>query len=155
MFGHSHAAHALLFALLATAVGGCTLWKERPVKAWDQATGGEHLERLFWKEIKDRNWAELEKHLAPTFVMITPAGRRDRAAALEHLKSFELADYVLGDFDIQPGGTNLVVTYAITIRGSQGGRPLASGPVRMMTVWQQGKRGWMAVAQSFMPAASE
>lgn len=143
-----------MLALFATAVGGCTLWKERPVKAWKQATGGEHLERLFWNEVKSRNWVELEKHLAPTFVLITPAGRRDCAAALEHLKTFEVSDYMLSDLDIQPNGTDMVVSYAITIRGTQGGRPLADTPVRVMTVWQQGKRGWMAIAQSVVPAPS-
>lgn len=144
-------APVLLLILLATAINGCAMWKERPVKAWQQATGGEHLERLFWNEIKGRNWVELEKHLAPTFVSISPAGRHDRAAALEHLKGIDLTDYVLGEFDIQPNGTDLVVTYTITMRGTHSGRPLPAGPIRMMTVWHQAKRGWMAIAQSVVP----
>jgi hypothetical protein len=40
------------------------------------------------------------------------------------------------------------VTYAITLRGKFAGQPLPAEPVRMMTIWQKQKSGWLAIAHS-------
>jgi ketosteroid isomerase-like protein len=67
----------------------------------------------------------------------------------------QLDDYSLADFQVELNGPTLVVTYTITMRGTYGGQPLPTAPVRMMTVWQQQqKAGWLAIAHSVMgPAA--
>ena len=51
--------------LLATTLllQACTLWSEHPAKTWADATGGEGLERNFWRELKAKNWPELERHI--------------------------------------------------------------------------------------------
>jgi hypothetical protein len=127
----------------------CTLWGEHPVTRWADATGGEGLERNFWKEVKARNWNELDRHLAGNYISFTPEeGRLERAAALEHLRPLQLEDYSLGDFQVELNGPTLVVTYSIAMRGSYAGQPLPAGSARMMTVWQQQKAGWMAIAHS-------
>ena len=125
------------------------MWREHPVSHWADATGGEGLERSFWKEVQAKNWTELERHVAGNYISITPEeGRFDRAAALEHLRQLQLDDFSLGDFQIELNGQTLVVTYTITMRGTFAGQPVPSSPVRMMTVWQQQKAGWMAIAHS-------
>jgi hypothetical protein len=122
------------------------MWREHPVSRWTDATGGEGLERSFWNEVKAKNWNELERHIAANYTCITPHGRLDRSAALEHLRQFELKDYSLGDFAVELQGNVLVVTYDITLRSDN--QSLPSGPMRMMTVWQQQKRGWIVIAQT-------
>jgi hypothetical protein len=128
----------------------CTLWREhKVVNNWLDATGGEGLERSFWKDVKAKNWNELERHIASNYVSFTPEeGRLDRAAMLQHLQPLQLDDYSLGDFQIELNTATLVVTYTITMRGTFAGGALPTKPVRMMTVWQQQKKGWMAIAHS-------
>jgi hypothetical protein len=138
---------ALLGALLL--LQGCTLWGEHPVQHWADATGGEGLERNFWKEVKAKNWNELDRHLAGNYISFTPEeGRMDRAATLAHLQQLQLDEFSLGNFESELNGQALVLTYTITIRGSFAGQSLPSAPVRMMTVWQEQKAGWMAIAHT-------
>jgi Domain of unknown function (DUF4440) len=135
--------------LLAACSLGCTLWPDRPVSHWHNATGGEGLERSFWHDVKAKDWTELERHLAANYVSFTPQeGRMDRAATLAHFQPLQLQDYSLGDFQAELNGSTLVVTYTILMHGTYAGQPLPAGPVRMMTVWQQQKSGWLAIAHA-------
>jgi hypothetical protein len=139
----------MLSALLL--LPACTMWREHEVSKWTDATGGEGLERSFWKEVKAKRWSELEHHLAGNYILVTPeVGRLDRAAALAHLQQVHLDEFTLGDFQTELNTETLVVTYAITMRGTSAGHPLPSEPVRMMTVWQKQKAGWMQIAHSVM-----
>lgn len=141
---------ATVLALLSLLLlAGCTVWAEHPARTWAEATGGEGLERNFWKEVKARNWNELERHLAGNYISFTPEeGRMDRAATLAHLQQLQLDEFSLGNFESELNGQALVVTYTITMRGSFAGQPVPAAPVRMMTVWQEQKAGWMAIAHT-------
>lgn len=123
------------------------------MKAWTDVTGGESLERNFWREVKDRNWTELERHLAGNFVSASPRGTRDRAATLDYLKQLQLDEYSLGDFQVELNGQALVVNYSLTVKGTMEGRALPTAPIRMMSVWQQQKAGWTAIAHSTIGTA--
>ena len=140
---------AFLAFCVMLLLAGCTMWGEHPIKHWEDATGGEGLERNYWKEVKAKNWSELDRHLAGNYISFTPEeGRLERQAALDHLKPLQLDDYSLGDFQVELNSQTFVVTYTITMRGSYAGQPLPAAPVRMMTVWQQQNAGWMAIAHS-------
>lgn len=136
----------VLLAVIAPSLN-CTIWKEKPVAEWSSATGGEHLERLLWQAIKTKQWTEVEQHLASNFVYLTPNGPLDRAATLELLKRQAIADYVLGDFLVQPSGPDVTVTYTATVRGEP------PRTLRMMTTWQQVKKGWIATVHADVPAS--
>lgn len=145
---------AALCLLMCTAtLGGCTMWKQAKTATWSNATAGEDLERLFWQDMKAKKWAEVEKHIAPIFVSVTPGGTFNRAAAIDHLRQLDITDYTAGDFATQLNGDSLIVTYTITVRGSYAGHPLPGSPTRMMSVWQQLKKGWVMTAHSDTPVA--
>jgi hypothetical protein len=130
---------------------GCTVWREHTVSTWKDATGGEGLERSFWKDVKDKHWEELQRHVASNYVSVSPQeGRLDRAAALTRLEQLQLDDYSLGDFHVELNGRTLVVIYTIAMRGKVNGQPVSPSPLRMMTVWQHQKSGWMAIAHSII-----
>jgi hypothetical protein len=140
---------SMLSAIMLLA--GCTMWREHQVTEFKDATGGEGLERSFWKEVKAKHWNALEGHLAGNYVSFTPEeGRFDRVSMLAHLQKVQLDDFSLGDLQTELNTETLVVTYAITMRGTFAGQPLPSGPVRMMTVWQKQKAGWVAIAHSVL-----
>jgi Domain of unknown function (DUF4440) len=135
---------------MATSLA-CTVWSEKPATSWSRATGAEHFERLLWRDVREKHWADVERHLAPTFVSIYAGGTRDRAATMDYLRSLSLADYTLGDFSVSSNGADLVVTYTARVMGASNGQPLPSQPIHMMTVWQQVTNGWVAIAHSETP----
>jgi len=145
----------LIFVLLYAS--GCTFYGEHPARALSDATGGEGLERVFWKDVKSANWVELERSLASNYTGISPAGTFDRDATLEQYRQWELKDFSIGDLKTELNGNTFVVAYTITLNGTVRGNagagtgvsePLPSTPQHMMTVWQKQKAGWVAIAHS-------
>jgi hypothetical protein len=144
-----------LTAVLTLALGfmsACTFYGEHPARTLSQATGGEELERVFWKDVQAANWVEVERALASNYSGVTPAGSLDRPATLEQYRRWQLKDYALGDLKTEMNGSTFVVTYSITLNGSVNGtggsQPLPSAPQHMMSVWQQQKSGWVEIAHS-------
>ncbi|MGA8540984.1 MAG: DUF4440 domain-containing protein [Terriglobales bacterium] len=137
---------------LLTFVSACTFYGAHPARAFSEATGGEGLERVFWKDVQAGNWVEVERALASNYLGITPNGTLDRSATLEQYRQWQLKDYSLGDLKTELNGTTIVVTYTITLNGSLNGtggpQPLPSVPQHMMTVWQQQKAGWVEIAHT-------
>src|ERR1700757_1110272 len=105
--------------LMATLpFSACTMYGEHPVKAFGEATGGVGFEQSFWRDIKDKDWRDLDRHIAANFVYVTPAGRLERAAALEEIQKMRLLDYSLGNLETEMNGDTFIVTYTITLHGS-------------------------------------
>ena len=134
-------------------VSACTFYGEHPARSMAEATGGEGLERVFWKNVQAANWVEVERALASNYAGVTPGGTIDRSATLEQYRTWQLKDYALGDLKTELNGTTIVVTYTITLNGvtSKGtgdSQPLPTAPQHMMTVWQQQKAGWVVIAHS-------
>ena len=141
----------LLLLLLSTValLSGCTVYGGHAVSDhWANATGGESLERSFWQDVKAKNWNQLEGHLAVNYTAVTPQGTFDRPQAMESLKHFNITDYSLANLRTELHGNVFVVTYDLTLSGTNDDKAFAPQPVRMMTVWQQQKRGWVAIARS-------
>lgn len=142
----------ILVLLVTLTFTSCTFYGDRPARALSDATGGEALERVFWKDVQGANWAEVGRSLASNYAGVTPGGMLDRDATLEQYRSWQLAEYAIGDLRTELNGTTIVVTYTITLHGSaangNSAQPLPSGPQRMMTVWQQQKAGWVEIAHS-------
>lgn len=134
-------------------VSACTFYGEHPARSLSEATGGEGLERIFWKNVQAANWVEVERTLASNYAGVTPRGTLDRSATIEQYRGWQLKDYALGDLKTEMNGTTFVVTYTITLNGltsngTAGSQPLPSTPQHMMTVWQQQKKGWVVIAHS-------
>jgi|GraSoiStandDraft_45_1057281.scaffolds.fasta_scaffold293827_2 ketosteroid isomerase-like protein len=137
---------SILMAVCASLVA-CTVWSERPSNHIGQATGAEALERTFWNEVKIKHWTELEQHFAINYVGDTPEGKEDRAAAVQRFHRMILRDFSIADMQTELNGTTFIVSYSIALQGELDGRPLAS-PLRVMTVWQHEKSGWIIIGRS-------
>lgn len=126
------------------------MWGEKKHPDWKQATSGEHLVNLFWKDVKAKRWQDLESHVGSTFVAISPSGTSNHDEVMEHLRAMDLKAFQIGDVSSQMAGNDLIVTYTITVRGTVGGHPFPS-PLRMMSIWQELRNGWILVAHSTVP----
>jgi hypothetical protein len=138
----------LLFAALLQPA--CTLWREHPSSSnWSDATGGPGLVRSFWQEVKAKRWNELERHISSNYIGVSrEGGRLDKEGAMAELRLLQLDDYTLGDFQSELNSETFVVTYTVAMRGTLAGHPLPAEPVRVMTVWQKQKAGWLVIAHS-------
>ena len=136
----------LMFVMIFTSA--CTFYGEHPAKTMEEATGGEGLERVFWKNVQASNWVEVERSIASNYAGVGPSGTLDRAAALEKYRGWQLKDYAIGDLKTELNTTTIVVTYNITLNGVAGSQTLPTTPQHMLTVWQQQKARWVMIAQS-------
>jgi hypothetical protein len=136
-----------VFLLSLALLAGCAGSPKHAT--WKNATGSEQHERLMWQAMKSQQWNDVASHLAPMFVGVGADGRKyDREGWMEYWKSARLGDYSLGEVMVDPAGTNMVVSYVLVI--SQ--QPTASNqPLRVLSVWQQVKSGWIMTATSLTP----
>ena len=139
---------SLLVVISLMWVSACTFYGDRPARSFSEATGGEGLERVFWKQVQAANWKEVERALASNYIGSAPSGSLDRETTLAQYRQWQLKDYSLGDLKTELNGSTIVVTYTITLNGSAGSQPLPSVPQHMMTVWQRQKAGWVVIAHS-------
>lgn len=131
-----------LIVLFLAPTLACNMWS-KPASGWIGATGGEQIEKLFWKDVQAKNWAEVDRHVAGTFAATGPGGTMDRAAFLRDLQKAPLADYSLSECSSQLNGADMLVT--CTLRANWAGQTLNAAT---LSVWQQLKKGWVMVAHS-------
>lgn len=127
------------------------MWSAKKRPGWKSATSGEHLVNLFWGDVKAKDWQTLEGHIAPEFTGIIPPGVTDHAKLMEHLRTMDLQEFQVGDLETKLSGGDLIVIYSLTLKGTAHGQPFPSTPLRILSVWQELKHGWILVAQSAVP----
>ena len=138
---------------LSILLSGCAGEPKHPT--WKNATGAEQHERLMWQAIQDKDWANVERHLSPTFVGVTAdGGMFDRAGWLEQWKSVEVREFSLGEVQVQPEGIDMKVTYIFHVQGSAKASLPSSG-LRVVSIWQDVKGRWMLSAMSMTPIQTQ
>jgi hypothetical protein len=136
------------FVVIGLSLAGCTGGEPKHVN-WKNATGAEHYERLMWKSLRDKDWKEAEYRLAPTFVGVTETGQAlDRAGWMEHWKAAQVKEFSLGEVLVQPNGPDMTVSYRLHLSGA------TNADLRVISVWQQVKHGWILNSSSTTPVAS-
>jgi len=143
-----------LLTLMAFAVlAGCAGEPKHPT--WKNATGAEHHERLMWQSMQSKDWANVERHLSPTFVGVVADGRMfDRAGWVQQWQSAQIREFSLGEVQVHPEGSDMKVTYIFHFQASASG-PLPASWFRVVSIWQGVKRGWLLSATSITPIQSQ
>jgi ketosteroid isomerase-like protein len=135
---------SLLVAAFALLQTGCTAAAPPKVQTWKNSTGAEAYQRLFWQAVKQKDWLQVESHMASNFTYLSGAGSKDKQQTLDYLHSLELKDFSLGEINVNPSGSDAIVTYTITLVGTSSSSDARA--TRQMAVWQQQKSGWVMVA---------
>src|SRR5690242_3252016 len=131
------AALALVFVTVS-----CTAGRPPRTQSWKDATGAEAYERSFWKAIQERNFDVAERRLAPIYTLTTESGIAGRDKAIEYFRSLSPVHVGIADLQVNPEGADMVVSYVATIETKSSPTPKR---YYMTTVWQQVKRGWIAI----------
>jgi ketosteroid isomerase-like protein len=140
------------FTLIVLSVGAilqssCTMGAQPKVVTWNNSTGAEGFQRLFWQAVKDKDWLQVESHMASNFVYLDAHASKDKPQTLEYVRGLNLKDFSLGDLTVTASGAEAVVTYTIALSAASGVSEDRSAR-RHMAVWQQEKSGWVLVALS-------
>jgi len=144
----------LMACCVSLACTGCTLWKQPGKPNWNNSAAAEQYERSMWQATRDKNWKDVEHHLAPMFTGVDPEGKKfDRDGWMTHWKSVQIRDLSLGEISIQPNGADMVISYELRLDADDPGHSLAGKTFRVVSVWQELKKGWVLTAQSLTPVA--
>jgi hypothetical protein len=130
-------------------LAGCSGAPKHPT--WSNATGAEQHERLMWQAIRDKDWDNFERRLSPTFIGVNADGQTfDRTGWLALWKGTQVKEVVLGDVLVQPEGADMKVAYVIHFQANSAGLSEPAG-LRVLSIWQHLKSGWMLTATSITP----
>jgi ketosteroid isomerase-like protein len=121
---------------------------------WTNATGAEQYERLMWKSIRDGDWKNVEYRLAPMFVGVDERGQvSNRESWVQHWKTSQIREFSLAEVSVQPEGADMVVTYLLQLSYVSTANRSADKGLRVVSVWQQVKKGWILTATTITPVA--
>jgi len=140
----------VILLALVLPLFACTEGKPPQSQKWSEATGAEAYERLWWKAIQDGDFNAAKWRLASVYTLTTASGIRDREQALQYFQSLNLTSISFGDLEVKPHGVDMVVSYTATLQSKSSPTPQK---FYMTTVWQEAKKGWMAIAHSEVPAS--
>ncbi|HXO38057.1 MAG TPA: nuclear transport factor 2 family protein [Candidatus Acidoferrum sp.] len=148
-----------LWHFMSFVVGFCILFAgcagEPKHPTWKNATGAEQNERLMWQSIQGKDWANVERHLSPTFVGVTADGRMfDRAGWQQQWQSTQVQEFSLGEVQVHPEGSDMKVTYVFHIQ-APATVALPSSGFRVVSIWQDVKSRWLLSAISITPIQSQ
>ena len=128
--------------------GGCTKWGEKKNPNWHQVTSGERLVNLFWSDVKEKRLQQLSAHVGPEFIGTNEAQTLDKAALLDHVSHLDIESFQIGEVETRSAGGDMIVSYVITLRIKSANGSDAEMRLRMLSVWQELKHGWVVVAMS-------
>ena len=139
----------LITVVLISFLAGCAGAPKHPT--WKNLTGAEQTERLMWKAIQEKDWANFEGHLSGTFIGVNSSGQLfDRDGWLQLWKSAAIKEYSLSELEVHPEGPDMKVTYIVQLQGDEVPAGQSAG-LRVVSVWQQLKKGWILSATSMTP----
>jgi predicted small secreted protein len=105
----------------------------------------EAKERAAYDAIKAKNWDAFGAMLAEEFVAVSEEGVEARAAMLEGMKKYELAEYTLSDFRMVRADADLaVITYTFNGKSTYDGKASPGKPERVSTAWVNRGGKWLA-----------
>jgi ketosteroid isomerase-like protein len=147
---HSSCSFVSFVVGLCFLVAGCAGEPKHPT--WKSATGAEQHERLLWQAIQQKDWDNVERHLSPTFIGVNSGGQMfDRAGWLQYWKSVGVREFSLEEMSLQPEGADMKVAYILHLQGAVNKDSAPAVGLRVVSVWQQMKTGWMLTATSITP----
>lgn len=110
------------------------------------AAQAEDLERLSVQLIQDKNWAALEKMLAPGCQFVSTQGACDKESAMRLMKEMHLGPVKFKDFQVTQAGDNLIVSFQIAALEYRDGKELSPKYSPRLSVWKSIDSQWQCIA---------
>jgi hypothetical protein len=103
-------------------------------------------EKQIWDAIKNKDFDGFAAMLVDEALEVTDSGANDKAASVSGVKDLALTDVALSDWKVVVVDKDAaVVTYTASLKGTAGGKPLTSKPLRASTAWVNRGGKWLAI----------
>jgi hypothetical protein len=119
-----------------------------------EVSKGEILERHMLKDIKAKNWAEVEKNIAPYFQAVLLNKILNREEVLIDLKKSSINEHVLSNIKVTQGPNVFIVTYDISLTETLSGNTISSKASRI-SVWHNNNGIWQWAAHGVLIPMSQ
>lgn len=101
-------------------------------------------EKATWDAIKKKDWDGFAKALATDYLEVLDDGVHDRASALTTIKDFAFTDVTFADWKMLTIDKDaVIITYSATVKGTNKGEAVPSGPYREASVWVNRNGEWV------------
>jgi hypothetical protein len=131
---------AALFATLS----GCTVYPAQKQPTLMQTTSAEQVNRIFWQDVEQAQWAQANALLAPNAVWRVNGQLVARAQIVPWLQSLGIHGVQVSDVALTPAVNDMNLVYTVQIQAektvaAQAGAGCAGHPQTMsaLAVWQQ------------------
>ena len=111
---------------------------------------GETLVRLFWADVKAKNWDAVASTFADGFQSIRVNGATGRDKELALCKKISIGNYKLTDFKVTRQGPILTVSYRASVEEVFGGKKHTVKNVVRQSVWLNVGGKWKMIARAVM-----
>jgi hypothetical protein len=103
-------------------------------------------EKKIWDAIKNKDSASFAAMLADDFVYVSSDGVHDKAGTVDGIKELQITDLTLSDWKVLMLDKDAaVVTYTVNMKGTSGGEPFPSTPMRASSAWVNRGGKWVGV----------
>jgi len=103
-------------------------------------------EKSIWEALKNRNYDQFARQLAPEQIEVTEEGVVDRAGTLESVKSVDFMEVNFSDWRVVNLDPDLVVTtYKVSVKAKQKEKELPLTDFRDSSAWVNRDGKWQAI----------
>lgn len=111
---------------------------------------GEMLVRLFWADVKAKNWDAVASTFADGFQSVRVNGATDRVRELALYKKISIGNYKLTGFKVTRQGPVLTVSYRASVEEVFGGKKHTAKDVVRQCVWLNVGGKWKMIARAVL-----
>jgi hypothetical protein len=150
IFGWHTVAHCAVGAMVtitgiaALALAGCTVYPDQKQPTLKQTTSAEHVGRIFWQDVEQGKWTEVNALLAPNAVWRVDGQVVPRAQIVPWLQSLGVHGAQVSDLALTPAVNDMNLVYTVQIQAekavaAEAGTACAGRPQTLsaLAVWQQ------------------
>jgi len=102
-------------------------------------------EKAAWDTLKKKDYDAFGNLLASDYVEVTDEGVFDKAGIVKDVKDFNLTDATFSDWKmILVDNDAVILTYQVTLKGSNKGTDIPPGPYRAAAAWVNRDGKWLA-----------
>jgi hypothetical protein len=130
--------------LTVLALTGCTVYSAQKSPGVTQTTSAEQVDRIFWQDVEQAKWVQVNALLAPNAVWRVDGQVVPRAQIVPWLQSLGLHGVRVSDLVLTPAVNDMNLVYTVQMQAekavsAQVGAACAGHPqtLRALAVWQQ------------------
>ena len=139
-----HCAASAMVSLAVLALTGCTIYSEQKSPGVTQTTSAEQVDRIFWQDVEQAKWVQVNALLAPNAVWRVNGQVIPRAQIVPWLQSLGAHGVQVSDVALTPAVNDINMVYTVQLQADKtvsaqvsagcSGRPQT---LNALAVWQQ------------------